>query len=283
MQSFSNPRVTPWVLRLGLVNLAALLLLETLFIAPGLHRALAFDPVHAVQRPWTFVTYMFVHANLLHLLVNMLILWLFGSQLEARMSADGRHPYRFVAFYMFCGIGAAIFAMILATISPLPPFVGASGACLGIVVGLAMLAPEAEVIGSITARSMAIWTVGFNVVMALPFFRAGSNVAYEAHLGGALAGYLYFRMQLMRPTPPAAPRRPAQRPVMVQPGAAHMERPEGVTAAAPARPAPQADVDPVSREMDRVLDKISAQGMASLTADERRFLDEVARRKRDKA
>jgi hypothetical protein len=62
-----------------------------------------------------------------------------------------------------------------------------------------------------------------------------------------------------------------------------MERPEAVAAAAPARPAPQVDVDPVSREMDRVLDKISAQGMASLTADERRFLDEVARRKRDKA
>ena len=109
MQSFSHPRVTPWVLRLGLANLAVLLLLETLFISPGLHRALAFDPVHALQRPWTFVTYMFVHANLLHLLVNMLILWFFGSQLEARMSEDGRHPWRFVAFYLFCGIGAAIF------------------------------------------------------------------------------------------------------------------------------------------------------------------------------
>lgn len=283
MQSFSHPRVTPWVLRLGLANLAVLLLLETLFISPGLHRALAFDPVHALQRPWTFVTYMFVHANLLHLLVNMLILWFFGSQLEARMSEDGRHPWRFVTFYLFCGIGAAIFAMILASISPLPPFVGASGACLGLVVGIAMLAPEAEVLGSITARSIAIWMVGLNVVLALPFFRVGSNVAYEAHLGGALAGYLYFRMQLMRPAPPAAPRRPAQRPVMVQPGAAHMERPEAVAAAAPARPVPQVEVDPVSREMDRVLDKISAQGMASLTADERRFLDEVARRKRDKA
>ena len=56
MQSFSHPRVTPWVLRLGLANLAVLLLLETLFISPGLHRALAFDPVHALQRPWTFVT-----------------------------------------------------------------------------------------------------------------------------------------------------------------------------------------------------------------------------------
>ncbi len=283
MQSFSHPRVTPWVLRLGLANLAVLLLLETLFISPGLHRALAFDPVHALQRPWTFVTYMFVHANLLHLLVNMLILWFFGSQLEARMSEDGRHPWRFVTFYLFCGIGAAIFAMILASISPLPPFVGASGACLGLVVGIAMLAPEAEVLGSITARNIAIWMVGLNVVLALPFFRVGSNVAYEAHLGGALAGYLYFRMQLMRPAAPAAPRRPAQRPVMVQPGAAHMERPEAVAAAAPARPVPQVEVDPVSREMDRVLDKISAQGMASLTADERRFLDEVARRKRDKA
>lgn len=280
MQALTNPRVTPWVLRLGLVNLGVLLLLETLFISPGLFSALAFDPRHALERPWTFVTYMFVHGSLLHFLMNMLFLWLFGSQLEARLNDDGRAPLRFVAFYLFCGIGAAAAALVISGFTPVAPFVGASGAVLGIVVGLAMAAPDSDALGDISARTVAVWVVGFNVVMLLPFLRAGSGIAYEAHLGGALAGYLYFRMQQLRPQVVTPPRRPAQRPVMVQPGAAEMERPEGATPAAPPRTAAQVETDPVSREIDRVLDKISAQGMASLTSDERRFLDEVARKKR---
>lgn len=280
MQAFTNPRVTPWVFRLGMANVVVLLLLETLFISDGLFRVLAFDPRHALERPWTFLTYMFVHGSLLHLILNILWLWLFGSQLEARMSEDGRHPHRFVLFYLFCGVGAAGFALLLSSFAPISPFVGASGAVLGIVVGLAMIAPDSDALGSISARTVAVWMVGFNVIMALPFLRIGSNIAYEAHLGGALAGYLFFRLQQFRPQAATVPRRPAQRPVMVQPGAAEMERPERATAAAAPRPARQAEADPVSREMDRVLDKISAQGIASLTTDERRFLDEVARKKR---
>ena len=280
MQSFTHPRVTPWVLRIGLANVAVLLLLETLLISPTLHRALSFDPSQAAREPWTTVTYMFVHADLLHLLVNLGMLYLFGCQLEARLSQDGRHPQRFLTFYLYCGIGAALFATLFSAITPVGPFVGASGAVLGVVVGLAMVAPDAEVVGGINARTLAVWIVGFNLIMALPFLPFRSGIAYEAHVGGAIAGYLFFRMQQLRPEPTPPPRRPAQRPVMVQPGAAEMEHPERSVPAAPARPTRTSEPDPVAREMDRVLDKISAEGMASLTPDERRFLDEVAKRKR---
>lgn len=281
MQAISQPRMTPWVLRLILINAAVLLLLDTLFTSEGAFRALAFDPANAVVRPWTFVTYMFVHADLLHLLANSLGLWMLGSAVEQRMGGD-----KFLFFYFFCGVGAALFALALSRFTVVGPFVGASGAVLGLAVALAVLYPDAELILfpipiPMKARTFAILLVGFNAIMALPFLRGGSNIAYEAHLGGALFGYLFFRFHAYGPEQ-TAPRRAVQRPVMVQPGAAEAERPRRVAAAvSPATlPSRSVEVDPVAREMDRVLDKISAEGLGSLTPDERRFLDDIAKQKR---
>ena len=281
MQSISHPRMTPWVLRLIVVNAAVLLLLDTVFTSDAAYRALAFDPANALSHPWTFFTYMFVHADLLHLLANALGLWMLGSAVEQRLGSE-----KFLLYYLYCGVGAAFFALLLSKFAVVSPFVGASGAVLGLAVALAILWPDAEMIVipipiPMKARTFAILLVGFNAIMALPFMRGGSSIAYEAHLGGALFGYLFFRLQSIGPEG-AAPRRQVQRPVMVQPGAAEAERPRRVPAAASTASVPSrvADADPVAREMDRVLDKISAEGLASLTPDERRFLDDVAKQKR---
>jgi membrane associated rhomboid family serine protease len=280
MQAISHPRLTPWVTRLIIANAVVLLLLETVFTSDGVVRALAFDPHDALGRPWTFVTYMFVHQGLLHLIVNSLGLLFLGSAIEQRLGGE-----KFLFFYLFCGVGAAIFALGLASFAPVAPFVGASGAILGLVVALAMLWPDAEMVAipipvPMRARTFAILVIGFNAVMALPFMHSGASIAYEAHLGGALFAYLFFRLQSVGPES-GTPRRQVQRPVMVQPGAAEAERPRRVAPApAPARPARSVETDPVALEMDRVLDKISAQGLASLTPDERRFLDDIAKQKR---
>ena len=281
MQAISHPRMTPWVTRLIIANAVVLLLLETVFTSDGVFRALAFDPATALSRPWTFFTYMFVHADLLHLLANSLGLWMLGSAVEQRLGGE-----KFLFFYLYCGVGAAIFALLLSKFALVQPFVGASGAILGLAVALAVLWPDAEMLVipipiPMKARTFAIVLVAFNAIMALPFLRGNSNIAYEAHLGGALFGYLFFRLQALGPEN-STPRRPVQRPVMVQPGAAEAERPRRVpAAAAPASmPSRGGEVDPVAREMDRVLDKISAEGIESLTADERRFLDDIARQKR---
>jgi membrane associated rhomboid family serine protease len=281
MQAISHPRMTPWVTRLIIANAVVLLLLETVFTSEGAFRALAFDPANALSRPWTFVTYMFVHAGLLHLLANSLGLWMLGSAVEQRLGGE-----KFLLYYIYCGVGAAFFALLLSRFAAVAPFVGAAGSVLGLAVALAILWPDAEMIVipipiPMKARTFAILLVGFNAIMALPFLRGGSNVAYEAHLGGALFGYLFFRLQSFGPES-SAPRRQVQRPVMVQPGAAEAERPRRVPAAAATAAAPSrsGDADPVAREMDRVLDKISAEGLASLTPDERRFLDDIAKQKR---
>ncbi|HEV8176947.1 MAG TPA: rhomboid family intramembrane serine protease, partial [Gemmatimonadales bacterium] len=84
--------------RLIIANAVVLLLLMTVFTSPALQEALRFAPGEALRRPWTFVTYMFVHAGLLHLLSNMLMLYVFGTAVESRMGS--RH---FILYYLYCG------------------------------------------------------------------------------------------------------------------------------------------------------------------------------------
>jgi hypothetical protein len=105
----------------------------------------------------------------------------------------------------------------------------------------------------------------------------GDGVAHLAHVGGAAFGYLFFRLQAFSRRAPHPPPRAVERVVMVQSGAAEPER---RTPPTPLRPRRRAEADPVAAEVDRVLDKISEQGIASLTAAERRFLDEVSKQKK---
>jgi len=76
----------------------------TLFPSRDVLQALQFSPHTALIRPWTFVSYMFVHANLLHLLGNMLMLFVFGTAVESRMGSRN-----FLMYYLFCGWGPRSF------------------------------------------------------------------------------------------------------------------------------------------------------------------------------
>ncbi len=277
MNAFSYPRVTPWVWRLIVANAVALLLLLTLF--PSLQGALAFypAPAAAVRAPWTFVTYMFVHAGLLHLAFNMLLLYFLGSEVERRMG--GR---QFLLFYTYCGVGGAVLSLALAAIAP-GPIVGASAAVLGVAVAFALYAPDAEMVifplpFPIKARTFVIAILAIDVVAALLFPNDG--VAHIAHLGGALFGYLYFRIQVLARRGPAPAGRQVERAILVPSGSRETGRPSP----APPAPAPRrrrSEPDAMTVEMDRVLDKISEQGMGSLTAEERHFLQEMSKRKKD--
>ncbi|HZN96736.1 MAG TPA: rhomboid family intramembrane serine protease, partial [Gemmatimonadales bacterium] len=112
-----SSRITPWVLRLIAANAVVLLLMRTIFISPELASTLAFSPGDALREPWTFLSYMFVHAGLLHLLGNMLMLFVFGTAVESRM---GSRP--FILYYLLCGVGAAVFSLALSNIMNVGPF-----------------------------------------------------------------------------------------------------------------------------------------------------------------
>lgn len=275
MSSYALPRPTPWVWRLILANAVVLLLLTALL--PAMTPALVFVPnlPYALQHPWTFGTYMFVHAGLLHLAFNMLILFSLGTRVEERMGSR-----TFILFYLYCGLGGALFSLGLVALQP-GAVAGASAAVLGVAVAYAMFWPDSELMvfplpWPIRARTLVIALLVLD--LALGLLNPGDGVAHIAHLGGAAFGFLFFRFQRLA-GPPRLPRpRVAERAVMVQSGSRKAEQ---VDTPVP-RPRRQARPEPdaIATETDRLLDKISGQGIASLTPAERRFLDEVSKRKR---
>jgi len=275
MSIYGLPRPTPWVWRLIIANAVALLLLTAL--VPGLVPNLVFTPdlADALRRPWTLVTYMFVHAGLLHLAFNMLVLYSLGTRVEERM---GSRP--FILYYLYCGLGGALFSLGLASIQP-GSIEGASAAVLGVAVAFAMFWPDAELMvfplpWPIRARTLVIGLLVLDLAFAL--LNPGDGVAHVAHLGGAAFGYLFFRFQALA-GPGRAPRaRVVERPVMVQSISRELDRADTPVPRVPR--AAERDRDEVAIETDRLLDKISGQGIASLTPAERKFLDEVSKRKR---
>ena len=269
--SATFPRMTPWVGRIIVVNAVVQLLMATVLTSGAVASALGFSPYAALVRPWTFLTYMFVHGGLLHLATNMLALYVFGTAVENRMGSRS-----FALYYLYCGVGAAVFAVLLSLFTTQSPFVGASGAVMGVALAFAMFWPDAEIVVfpipiPIRARTLVILLAAFDLLMA----QFTDGVAHEAHLGGMLFGYVFFKLQGFARRRPALQPRQAERVVMVQSGIRESEP----RTQAPVRPASRSGPDPVAAEVDRVLDKISEKGIASLTPEERRFLDEVSKRK----
>ncbi len=155
------------------------------------------------------LTAMFVHGGWLHLLGNMLFLFVFGNNVEDRM---GR--LRFLLFYLACGY-VATYAHALVYAASTEPLVGASGAIAGVLGAYLYLFPRAKVItliGIIPLRLPAWVVLGFWFFLQWLYFRrtgvvGEAGVAYLAHVVGFLAGFLYAVLALnRRPTPPAPPR-----------------------------------------------------------------------------
>ena len=144
-----------------------------------------------IPEPLTFLTYMFLHAGWMHLISNMLFLWVFADNVE-----DAFGYFAFGLFYLLCGIAGAL-AHVLMTPDSSAPLIGASGAVSGVIGAYVLLYPRARVwillFFRIPLRISAIWVLGgwfllqvFNVAMAE---RNGDmEIAFWAHIGGFIAG-----------------------------------------------------------------------------------------------
>ena len=271
------PRITPWVGRLLAAMAVVQLLLATIFVSPAVTAALMFDPSNWASRPWTVLTYAFVHGGVLHLLFNGLALFLFGPTVERRLGGPA-----FLLYFLYCVVGATALAVILQRLYPVPPFIGASGGVIGVLLAYSVIHPDRELMAfpipvPIRARTMVMLLAVYDVCGVL-FLRSifHDNIAHEAHLGGLAFGWLFFRLQGMgkAPTEFITPKPQVHHTVAV--GSRESDR---LTARPPDR-RPQA-LDKTQAELDRVLDKISATGMNSLSVTERKFLDEVARKKKE--
>lgn len=145
------------------------------------------DPL-PVPEQFTIVSYMFFHGGFLHLLGNMLFLWVFGDNVE-----DAMGHMRFLMFYLMCGIFAGLVHSAVNTSSNVP-LIGASGAVAGIVAAYLMLHPKVKiwvlVFFRIPLKLNAAWALGFWVALQFfNLFRANEDeVAWWAHIGGLIAG-----------------------------------------------------------------------------------------------
>jgi membrane associated rhomboid family serine protease len=245
--------VTPWVKNIVIVTV---LVFFVQYTARGVIEPwLTFVPGGALVRPWTFVTYMLLHGGLGHIFWNMLGLFFFGPRVEARLGSQ-----RFLTLYVLSGIAGALLSMVLA---PGVAVIGASAAVLGVTMAFARFWPREQIliwgIIPIEARWLVIIYAAIDLFGARGFGAGG--VANFAHLGG-FAGALLYLFYLER-RQGAAKRRfqQAATPKVAESTLGNW------------RSVDRGSVHAVNREeVDRILDKISAKGLASLTAQERQFL-----------
>jgi membrane associated rhomboid family serine protease len=155
------------------------------------HAASQNIPFSPIPEPLTFITYMFLHAGWMHLISNMLFLWVFADNVE-----DAFGYFAFALFYLLCGIAGALAHVIMTPDSP-APLIGASGAVSGVIGAYVLLYPKARVwillFFRIPLRISAIWVLGgWFLLQIFSVLTAEKNseveVAWWAHIGGFIAG-----------------------------------------------------------------------------------------------
>lgn len=289
-----SPRMTRAVQWLLALNIGVYFLQLTLFGPDAVYSVLALDPARFPATWWTVITYMFVHAWLAHLAFNMFTLWMFGPRLEHEWGTR-----TFVWFYLWCGVGGAIAHLVFAQHSAV---IGASGAISGVLVAYALRWPDEEVylFGVIPMRSR--WLIAAMLAMNIIFaLSPGSRIDWTAHLGGMAFGWIFLRLYSMgginrvRGWVSAVPDESEDMPRAVPRGRPPMrDRADGVDdvvtrsnaialrESKPVQHVPRQETPKeYAAKVNRVLDKISQQGIESLTRDERRLLEDMSRKLRD--
>lgn len=243
--------MTPWVRRLLIANVAMFFVQYTM--GGGIDAMLAFVPLAILARPWTLVTYMFLHGGVTHILFNMLTLYFFGPRVEARLGER-----RFITLYLISGVSGALLSFLLA---PHAALIGASAAIFGVMLAFAWYWPRDKIFIWGVLPVEARWMVVITTIMSIYFARSGvdAGTAHYAHLGGFGGGFLYL---------------------------AWLARTKGITAfrARVVPSVPERTIRDLSNldlrgihelnreELNRILDKINAAGVNSLTPTEKTFL-----------
>ena len=228
-------------------------------------------PAHVVKDRWVWqlVTYMFLHGNAWHLLLNLFAFWMFGRVVESAWGSG-----EFVKYCLICGVGGAAFNLAITPTSP-NPIIGASAVVYGLLVAFALLYPETTVyiyfFIPLKAKYMAIL---FGLIEFAASAQGGSgHIANLAHLGGMLTGYVYIRWWWEIQT--RTRRLATDLWERVGEGVSRPTRGGGW----PRREAPPPQSD-LSEEVDRILDKILVQGVDSLTPEEKETMRKFSKKQK---
>ncbi len=224
---------------------------------------------------WQFFTYMFLHGSMGHIFFNMFALWMFGSELENNWGSKD-----YLKYYFTCGVGGGLlvwFTSFLGLSGSGVPTIGASGAIFGLLVAYGMMWPD---------RLIYIWGVfpmkALHLVLlfgAIDLFsglsRAGGGIAYFAHIGGGVTGFIYLKYgwRMMIHLEGLVNRWKRRKFTVIRGGASKR------------RNSYQDDDDydnvhpDLEEEVDRILDKIARDGMDSLSDRERKILDKASNKR----
>ena len=254
------PRVTPAVKWLLIINVGVFLL-DSIFFGRLLNKDgdnyfILYGSVFPATlgmtlQIWRLITYQFLHGNTGHLLMNMIVLYFFGSMLERNFGTR-----RFLIFYLVCGMTGGIVYPVLVGIGLLgaAPMVGASGAIFGVIVAAAALYPKTRVLlAFVFPVSLGVIAALFIGISVLNFLRGDNAGGDCAHLAGALCGFLYIKG---RPW--------LEGRAMQQKKGAWQHRIQNERQ--------------FQAEVDRILDKVHASGVNSLTRREKTILREATQR-----
>jgi membrane associated rhomboid family serine protease len=227
--------------------------------------------------PWQLLTYQFMHGGFLHLFFNMLLLWMFGAELE-----DLWGSRRFATFYLLCGIGAGLVQLGVGMLmGGAYPTIGASGSIYGILLAFGLTFPDRTIIMfpflfPIPARIYVFILAGIALISGL--FGSSDGVAHFAHLGGALWGFLLLKFGeqsgVFRLVDSIFTKR---QPLRVVQGGSKTTEPTWFRTEPP-RPRLVGDNEISQEEIDAILDKISRNGYASLSETEKKKLYEASKK-----
>ena len=246
----------------------------------------------APEQAWRFVSYMFVHVDFWHFLFNMLMLWMFGSEVADMMGSK-----HFTGMYFFCGIFAAVFSLAMFLLGMTnAPIIGASGALMGIFVAYYKFFPNRMLLMFFFFPMRIKYAMWFMVAVDVFMAHSSDGVAHFAHLGGVVGGFLYMYLYehgFGRTLEGFADRvesgmRKARRPKFKvhQGGRASNASESSDDSGEPQGKAPlEGEVFYVDEDkrMDEILKKVNREGINSLNESERQFLlqaSEKLRRRR---
>jgi len=247
------PKATKGLLMANVVGFMA-----TILLPREAYQIFALQPQRVLQDYWIWqlLTYSFLHGNWWHLFFNMFALWMFGPHVEGAMSSP-----RFLRYYFSCVLGAAVSQLLVA---PTEIVVGASGGIYGILLAFGLLFPDTIIYLFLLLPFRAFQAVLFIALITLVSAvgsGVGTRVAHLAHLGGMLTGFLIFKVPLWW-----------QRFPRWKPGFGILSKRR--------RPLDSFTViegDDLKKEVDRILDKISAKGIESLTPEEHKMMQRYAK------
>lgn len=254
--------MTPWARRLLIANVAMFVVMvvaqQSLTLVAFVN-ALVLVPAYILQRPWTIVTYAFLHADILHLLFNMIGLFFFGPRLESVLGGT-----RFLGLYFTSAVVAALVSVFF---EPFAPVVGASGAVFGVLIGFAKFWPRDRIyfwgVIPIEARWFIVLLAAYSIYGGLT---SGGGIAHFAHLGGLAGGWIYLKV-LERRSPARRFRKKAT-PSFPRATLSDIERWRNI---------PRESLHPVNREeLDRIMRKVEEHGPQSLDVREREYLERLS-------